>query len=132
MTELKPARAELLALAAKVRDQDWARHLDGALTAAATAGWDWRRAGREACRLIFGTDDAEPREIIDATRNPLDNPRPAAPEAKERLAAEARATMGTVVQHPRWRDPSERALEQVAKSRHQRHAELDDLEGDAS
>lgn len=114
MTSIKPARTELLALAAAVRDEDWARHLDGALTAAANAGWDWRRAGREACRLIFGADDAEPREITDATRSPFQRPRLVPPPPAEVVPIRKRP-LGA----------AERAREQVAASRRERHAELD-------
>lgn len=126
MTELKPARAELLALAAAVRDPEWARRLDGALTAAATAGWDWRHAGLEACRLLFGEEDAEPRAIIDATRDPLKRTAPTDPAHVAQALADMRAAVSAVSpKRTAAAAGTSLAQQQVAASREERHAELD-------
>ena len=67
---INPARDELLALAARVRTEEWADELSLALVAAANAGWSWPRAALHACGLIF-REDGQPRELRDAARDPL-------------------------------------------------------------
>jgi hypothetical protein len=95
------AGRELIAFAAAARGPEWASDLDGALTAARSAGWEWPRAGWFACRLIF-TEDASPRDLLEAARDPLNAPRGAGPpptglaeqldavRAKARAASESR------------------------------------------
>lgn len=73
MTEIQPARKELLALADAARGRDWAVRLASALSAAATNGWPWERAGLYAARLIF-TPGSEPRDLLNAARGPLARP----------------------------------------------------------
>jgi len=93
MTDLKSARPELLALATAVRDEGWAAQLDGALTAAAyNSDWDWPRTARYAARLIFDPE-AQPRELLDAVRGPIERTKPAPPGVAAAALVEMRAVV---------------------------------------
>jgi hypothetical protein len=118
MSAIKPASRELIALATAARGEDWASDLDGALAAARTAGWSWPRTALYAARLIF-TEDASPRDLREAARDPLRRA-PLAPPTGEYAAVRPRAGRSVRL------DASEAALAQVAESRLQRHAELDE------
>jgi hypothetical protein len=96
VTDPQPARVQLLAFAAAVRGHEWAKRLDGALTAAAMNGWTWQRAGLEACRLIF-TEGTDPRDLLAAAKNPLIRSRPAPPSPEY---AAARAALSRLREGP--------------------------------
>lgn len=73
MTEERPVcvvdQTALLDLAGKIRPDIDRRHLEGALIAAHQAGWTWERTLRE---VVFAMVRGEgPREILDATRDPI-------------------------------------------------------------
>lgn len=114
MTAIQPASRELVALATAARGEDWASDLDGALAAASNAGWSWPRTALYAARLIF-TEDASPRDLREAARDPLARRRPKAPPAEYATGRPRSAALGA----------SEAALAQVAESRRERHAGLD-------
>jgi hypothetical protein len=70
---LRPAQPELVALAVAVRD-DWrAADVQAVLVVAHTAGWTWARALTEMVRLVV-TKDAEPRDLLEAVRDPRNRP----------------------------------------------------------
>ncbi|MDQ2874403.1 MAG: hypothetical protein M3Y33_06200 [Actinomycetota bacterium] len=81
----------LIGWAASVRGQVWADRLGMAMVAAASAGWEWERAAREACRLIL-RPGGEPRELTEAARPPVQRASgPSAPPAEWRQARKALA-----------------------------------------
>jgi hypothetical protein len=83
------ATPQLLELAEAMRGPEWADDLAGALAAARNAGWDWPKAGRFACGLLFD-GDATPRDLTEACRNPLKRGTGGDPEAYDRGAAKVR------------------------------------------
>lgn len=90
---LSEDRLGLLAWAARERSQDFADHLEAAMSGADIAGWDWRRTAGMACRLILGGD---PSEMTDAVRTfrrheyqPPANPHAWADKARRDLARAA-------------------------------------------
>lgn len=97
---IQRAQPELLTFAEAARGEEWAGELALALTAAANAGWAWERAGLYACRLIF-TEDASPRDLTEAVRNPVRalpaavNGAPPASVAADLAAFRARAEVVT-------------------------------------
>lgn len=67
---IRPALQELVALAAAMRE-DWnPDQITGAVLAARTAGWSWERTV-VTFAVLMTTDDAEPRDLLEATRDPL-------------------------------------------------------------
>ena len=88
--ELQMATAELLELAGAVRGHRWRDDLAPALVAAQSAGWDWPRRARLACRLIFDPQ-GEPRSLSDASRDPVarDERKASEPPAEWRAARQA-------------------------------------------
>lgn len=91
-SNVRPALAELIALAAAVRP-DWdATALRDALVACHTAGWAWTRTLRETVRLLCDPE-SEPRDLTMAARNPLQR-KPPAPDTYERGSAMARELLG--------------------------------------
>ena len=89
---VRPAMAELVALAAAVRP-DWdAVILRDALIACHQAGWPWSRTMRMTVDLLCNEEGA-PRDLTAAARNPLKRLAPA-PGAYDRGAAAARAALG--------------------------------------
>lgn len=92
LPEVRRAVLPLIALAVEVRP-DWQRaDVQGAIVAAATAGWDWPRVLVEVARLL--TDlNAVPRDLIEASRPPTAI-RPAPEPGTEARGAElARAAL---------------------------------------
>lgn len=72
-TVIRPAQRELVALAAAVRE-DWnAQAINGAVIAAANAGWSWERT-LVTLAVLMTTDDGEPRDLLEATRDPRQRP----------------------------------------------------------
>lgn len=73
MTEIHSATPQLLALAEAMRP-DWGERemsdLAGALASAHGSGWPFARACLAAVRVMCDAE-AEPRELMDQTRNPL-------------------------------------------------------------
>lgn len=89
---VRPAMAELVALAVAVRP-DWdADRLRDALVACHQAGWPWTRTMRQTVELLCDESGA-PRDLAAAARNPLRRQAPD-PGAYERGAAAARAALG--------------------------------------
>jgi hypothetical protein len=88
---VQPAKAELAALAAKMRP-DWdVTVLDDALMAAAHAGWSWEKTAKHVWLLIWRAD-SEPRELRDAARRPI-KPQDDAAEGPAAEYMEAKASM---------------------------------------
>jgi hypothetical protein len=70
MTAIRRANAELAALAAAVRE-DWApAAVEGAILTAQFAGWSWERT-LMAVVVLMTREDGEPRDLVEATRDPL-------------------------------------------------------------
>ena len=68
--QIVPAAPELLELAARMRPKWDIDALQGALIAARAAGWTWERTFGHVALLL--TDPAgEPRQLLDACRNPI-------------------------------------------------------------
>lgn len=95
---IEVATLQLIDLAAAVRP-DWDRdRLAGAIGAVRSAGWPWPRILQETVRLMVD-EQAGPRDLTEASRNPLHARRPAQPdprqaEASRRGIAAVRAAMG--------------------------------------
>jgi hypothetical protein len=88
VSEVKPARSELVAWAAATRNLEWAEALDGALMAALAGGWAWSRAASFACRLVLDSG-ADPRDLLNAVRQPGSAGARPAPPTPEWEAAKA-------------------------------------------
>lgn len=84
------AQPELLTLAAAMRGEEWADDLAGALIAAHHAGWDWPKTFIAATRLM-ADEDALPKDLTEATRDPLK--RPGGPPRDESAIAAIQAEM---------------------------------------
>lgn len=82
----------LLAFAAAIRGATWSAQLGAAMVAASDAQWSWKRGAAMALRLLLD-EDAEPRMMSDATRDPL-HPQPSRSEPSVEWR-EARARLGT-------------------------------------
>ncbi|MEV0382336.1 hypothetical protein [Nonomuraea sp. NPDC050643] len=90
--EIRRAVPALIALAANVRP-DWNESdLQSAIVAAATAGWDWPRVLVEVVRLLVDPDGS-PRDLREASRNPLKVSRPPEPGTESRGAELVRRAM---------------------------------------
>ncbi len=96
MTTIHAAPFELAELVCAMRE-DWDRaETDGAIRAAGLAGWSWAQTAQVAVRLA-SIPDQTPRDLVEATRKPLEH-RPAltpdrnaeAAEHARQLLAEAR------------------------------------------
>jgi hypothetical protein len=96
MSEIKPAKPQLIDLAREMRPSWDAGALDLALDAAHRAGWTWEATFRYVTGLLL-KPDAEPRDLTMACRGPLG--RPAEPDADPDLVAalvdERLAALGT-------------------------------------
>ena len=67
---IHPAALALADLAAQMRP-DWQRaHFEGAMAAAASAGWSWPRTCKQAFALLLD-ENATPHDLAAATRDPL-------------------------------------------------------------
>jgi hypothetical protein len=89
---VRPAMAELVALASAARP-DWDTVILGdALVACHQAGWPWTRTMRTVVDLLCEEGSA-PRDLLAAARNPLKRMAPE-PGAYERGAAAARSALG--------------------------------------
>ena len=90
--EIRRAVPALIALATHVRP-DWDEpDLQAAIVAAATAGWDWPRVLVEVVRLLVDPDGS-PRDLREASRDPLKASRPPEPGTEARGAELARRAM---------------------------------------
>lgn len=87
---IQSAQPELLTLAAAMRGEEWADDLAGALIAAHHAGWDWPKTFVAATRLM-ADEDALPKDLTEATRDPLK--RPGGPPRDEDAIARIQADM---------------------------------------
>lgn len=88
--EIRRAVVSLVTLACEVRP-DWnAADVQGAIVAAATAGWLWPRVLVEVARLMVDPDGA-PRDLVHASQDPVRRRVvPADPERHADALAEAR------------------------------------------
>lgn len=68
--------------------------LTGAITAARSSGWEWTRILPYLAQLM-ADDDAAPRDLREACRNPVERRQPAAPPSDEYRKAFAKLTGGT-------------------------------------
>ncbi|MEU6709946.1 hypothetical protein ABZ897_00590 [Nonomuraea sp. NPDC046802] len=92
LPEIRRAVPALIALAANVRP-DWNEtELQSAIVAAATAGWEWPRVLVEVVRLLVDPNGS-PRDLREASRDPLKLSRSPAPGAEIRGAELARRAM---------------------------------------
>lgn len=66
---LQPGTSALLDLAAVIRPDVDRRQLEGAILAAHEAGWTWSRTLKAAVQIL--ADLEEPRDLVEATRDPL-------------------------------------------------------------
>jgi hypothetical protein len=66
---IQPADIQLLDLAEASRGGQWRAELEPALAAAHQAGWDWRRTLLAVVHLLV-REDASPRELTEATKDP--------------------------------------------------------------
>lgn len=89
---IRRAVPALVVLALDVRP-DWQEtDLRSAIVAAATAGWDWPRVLVEVVRLLIDPDGS-PRDLREASRDPLKATAAPAPGAEARGAELARAAL---------------------------------------
>ena len=86
------ATPQLLELAEAMRGPEWADDLAGALAAARNSGWDWPKAFLFAARLL-ADEDASPRDLVTALRDPLERRGPADPSVMASALAEMRSAL---------------------------------------
>ncbi|MFB4280813.1 hypothetical protein ACBJ59_36375 [Nonomuraea sp. MTCD27] len=90
--EIRRAVPALIALATGVRP-DWNEtDLQSAIVAAATAGWEWSRVLVEVVRLLVDPDGS-PKDLREASRDPLKAGRPPEPGTEVRGAELARRAL---------------------------------------
>ncbi|MFC4006565.1 hypothetical protein ACFOY2_04990 [Nonomuraea purpurea] len=90
--EIRRAVPALVALSLAVRP-DWQEtDLRSAIVAAATAGWEWPRVLVEVVRLLVDPDGS-PRDLREASRDPLKPSRPPTPGTEVRGAELVRRAM---------------------------------------
>jgi hypothetical protein len=92
VSEIKPAAAELTALALAARPGWTETAVTGAILAAKTAGWSWPRTLTRMARLV-ADPDAEPQQMLDELRDPLKRAVYTPPEAVHERVAGLRAQL---------------------------------------
>jgi hypothetical protein len=80
-----PATRELTDLAVAVRPDFDRTQVEGAISAARSAGWSFPRVLLELVRLLV-QDDSSPRDLTAAARDPLARPAAAAPSVNREWA----------------------------------------------
>lgn len=89
MSPLRPAAFELAELVCKMRE-DWDRtETDGAIRAAGLNGWTWPQTVQAAARLAC-MPDQYPRDLVEASRKPLEHRPVLSPERNAEVAERAR------------------------------------------